>query len=374
MASIDRRRTKSGEARYEVRYRTPEGTERSRTFRTRKDAERHASTVEADKLRGAWVDPRQAGRTFSDVADEWLESNPTKRPSAYARDESIVRVHLKPALGESPIGTISTASLRKLVTGWSGKHSARSVRRMYGTLRAIFAYAVASEVLVASPCRGIKLPEVAPVVRGVITAEELARLSDALGIAYGALPYLGAVLGLRWGECAGLRVKALDLLGGTLTVSEQATRGPKGATVFGPPKSSAGRRTLAVPRALGAMLSAHLAERGLTAEHGDELVFSMPDGGVLDYRNFRYRIWLPATKLAGVEGLTFHDLRRANASGLVHAGVDLKTAQTRLGHSDPRLTLGVYAQAISEADRAAADALEGRFFDRPRDQRGIATA
>ncbi len=122
------------------------------------------------------------------------------------------------------------------------------------------------------------------------------------------------------------------------------------------------------------MLSIHLAKRGLTAEDGPALVFTMRDGGVLDYRNFRYRIWLPATKRAGVDGLTFHDLRRSNASGLVLAGVDLKTAQTRLGHSDPRLTLGVYAQATSEADRAAADALEDRFFTLPRDQRGIASA
>jgi integrase len=283
-------------------------------------------------------------------------------------------VHLKPALGESPVGTVTPSTLRKLVGAWAEQMSARSVRRVYGTLRAIFAYAVASEVLVASPCRGIKLPEVEPVVRPVISSDELARLSDELGEAYAVLPYLGAVLGLRWGECAGLRVKALDLLGGTLSVVEQATRGPKGATVFGPPKSAAGRRTLAVPRALGKMLSAHLARRGLSAEYGDELVFAMPDGGVLDYRNFRYRIWTPATKRAGVPGLSFHDLRRANASGLVHAKVDLKTAQTRLGHSDPRLTLGVYAQAISESDRAAADALESRFFDRSRDQRGIASA
>ena len=42
---------------------------------------------------------------------------------------------------------------------------------------------------------------------------------------------------------------------------------------------------------------------------------------------------------AGLDGLTFHDLRRANATGLVAAGVDVKTAQTRLGHSSSRLTL-----------------------------------
>ena len=43
-------------------------------------------------------------------------------------------------------------------------------------------------------------------------------------------------------------------------------------------------------------------------------------------------------------------------------GVDLKTAQTRLGHSDPRLTLAVYAQASTDADRAAAVLLGERFM------------
>lgn len=76
----------------------------------------------------------------------------------------------------------------------------------------------------------------------------------------------------------------------------------------------------------------------------------------------------------GYEGLTFHDLRRANATALVQAGVDLKTAQARLGHSDPRLTLGIYAQTTTAADEGAAEALGAHFSRRPRDGRAIASA
>src|SRR5688572_10341793 len=64
MASVKRRRTTTGEWRYDVRYRIPSGPERSRTFRTRADATRFAHTVEADKLRGSWVDPRRSATTF----------------------------------------------------------------------------------------------------------------------------------------------------------------------------------------------------------------------------------------------------------------------------------------------------------------------
>ena len=50
----------------------------------------------------------------------------------------------------------------------------------------------------------------------------------------------------------------------------------------------------------------------------------------LRYEHWRRRAWLPACRLANAEGLTFHDLRRANATGLIAEGVDIRTAQTRL--------------------------------------------
>jgi Phage integrase family len=62
-------------------------------------------------------------------------------------------------------------------------------------------------------------------------------------------------------------------------------------------------------------------------------------------------------------GLGFHDLRRASATSLVAAGVDVKTAQTVLGHSDVRLRLDHYAQAVTEQQRAAADVMGARFID-----------
>ncbi|HWS45871.1 MAG TPA: tyrosine-type recombinase/integrase [Acidimicrobiia bacterium] len=68
-------------------------------------------------------------------------------------------------------------------------------------------------------------------------------------------------------------------------------------------------------------------------------------------------MWIPAVARANLPGLTFHDLRRANATTMVINNIDVNTAQVRLGHSDPRLTLGVYAQASSDADRAAAETL-----------------
>jgi integrase len=51
------------------------------------------------------------------------------------------------------------------------------------------------------------------------------------------------------------------------------------------------------------------------------------------------------------------------------AGVDLMTAQRRLGHANVTLTLQVYARATAEADRRAAELVLEQFG--PPDRRGM---
>lgn len=359
---IKKRQTTQG-ARYDVRLRSPDGRVYNRTFRTKREAERYEATERADRARGAWLDPRHAETTFADAAKTWLDSNPAKRDGAWVRDESVIRLHLDPALEGRSVGSITPADVQGLVNGWMAAGRApRTVRRQYGTLRAILNHAVASDMIARTPCRSIKLPGLEPLARPVVTADDLVRLVDALPAECRPMVHLGAVLGLRWGECAGLRVGRLDFFGRTLTVAEQRTRGKAGAMVDGPPKSAAGHRTLSVPGPLIDLLAEHLAARELTGADGDAHVLVTPEGHPLEYSGWRQRAWLPACRAAGLEGLGFHDLRRANATALVAAGVDLKTAQTRMGHSDVRLTLAVYAQATDAADRAAAEAVGARFM------------
>ena len=66
----------------------------------------------------------------------------------------------------------------------------------------------------------------------------------------------------------------------------------------------------------------------------------------------------PAAEIAGLDGVTFHDLRHAAASRLIDAGLDAVTVAAVLGHEDASITLRVYAhrfnrQSRDEAVRAA---------------------
>ena len=190
--------------------------------------------------------------------------------------------------------------------------------------------------------------------------------------------WIGALLGLRWGEVAALHVADVDLLGRTLHVRHTITRDERSRPTIGAPKSEAGTRTLTIPAALGEVIAAHMAAVGLTAADSDRLLFRSANGGPVAASNWRRRVWIPAMVAAGLgtlerqedtgrlhyEGPTFHDLRRTSATGLVAAGIDVKTAQTRLGHSQVRLTLELYAQAVTEEDRKASDTLADRLMPR----------
>lgn len=172
------------------------------------------------------------------------------------------------------------------------------------------------------------------------------------------------ILGLRWAEAAGLTVDRLDILRGRLTVDRQRAR----SGTLEAPKSAGGVRSFACPAWLLDELSALLARRRLTRADGNAFVFVSPEGERLHYTNWRRRVWVPACEQAGLAGLRFHDLRSLAATALVAVGTDVKTAQTRLGHSSSRMTLDIYARAATAADRAAADKV-GTFLRPSRTQR-----
>jgi hypothetical protein len=56
----------------------------------------------------------------------------------------------------------------------------------------------------------------------------------------------------------------------------------------------------------------------------------------------------------------------------VAEGVDIKTAQALLGHSNTQLTLGLYGQAVVSVGAAAAESMAARFLaGAPRDSRAM---
>jgi integrase len=133
------------------------------------------------------------------------------------------------------MAAITPADIQAVVDAWATGLAPRSVRTYYRVLRAILNAAVNADVIGKSPCRGIKLPppERQREIR-FLDKSAVERLAEAMPEAYQPMVYLGAVLGLRFSEVAGLRVGRIDLRRATLEVTE---RSPRSAVTSCPPTS-----------------------------------------------------------------------------------------------------------------------------------------
>src|SRR3546814_16536198 len=84
MAYVQKQRGK-----YRARFSDPLGNVQSRTFARKADAERFLREIEADRVRGLWVDPRDAEMPLAVWAEEFLSlcrrlSHTTQEPYSTA--------------------------------------------------------------------------------------------------------------------------------------------------------------------------------------------------------------------------------------------------------------------------------------------------
>jgi integrase len=99
--------------------------------------------------------------------------------------------------------------------------------------------------------------------------------------------------------------------------------------VLGPPKSRAGRRTVALPAPVVAVLREHLATFG--GEGPDGLVFPGQRGGVLRRSNFnRATNWREAVAAVGEPSLHLHDLRHTGNTLAAATGASLRDLMARI--------------------------------------------
>jgi integrase len=73
---------------------------------------------------------------------------------------------------------------------------------------------------------------------------------------------------------------------------------------------------------------------------------------------FRHRIWRPATRAAGLDGLRIHDLRHTAVALWIAAAANPKEVAGRAGHTSVSFTLDRYGHLYPDADQALRDRLD----------------
>jgi integrase len=349
---------------WEARYRDAGGGMHAKTFPTKTQAIRWAREMETDVRRGDWIDPRLARTTFGEWANMYLTTIVHLRNVTRGDYERQLRVHILPVFEDWPIAQIQQVDVRRFIAELRAESMApKTLQKVRLVLRQVFEAARGSGAIKANPCEGIRLPRAQAKDPVFLSAEQVETLARSARQPYGVLVRFAAATGLRPSELCGLRVGRLNLLDGSVEVSEALTV-VKGRTEVGPIKTGV-RRTVRVPRSLCQQVGDVLAARRIAEGRvlvAEDYVFTAPEGGPLRRDLLHKRILKPAVTAAGLpENLRMHDLRHTCASLLIQLGAHPKVIQEWLGHKSITVTMDVYGHLFPSLSDSMAERLDQVF-------------
>lgn len=197
------------------------------------------------------------------------------------------------------------------------KRQPTTVNRYFEWLRKVLNLAVRDGKLQSNPVLKLRLAKESQGKTRFLSPEEESRLMGALGPRYAVWARLAILTGMRQTEQFSLKWADVNLERGLLTL----------------PKTKAGDVQYVLLNDEAKQLL-----QGLTVGNGSVWVFPSENPDTfLDPRNFYDRIWIPAVKRAGIEWVTWHDLRHTFASRLAMAGHNEGTIAALLRHSSTAL-------------------------------------
>lgn len=286
------------------------------------------------------------------------------RPATRLRYESIIRVHVVPALGMVRLAELSPPMIARFYADLrTAGMAASTLGNVHMVLRQALTQAIAWRLIERNPTDGVARPSAKPKRQPVWTLADARRFLDATADdpLTGALWRLIAETGVRRSEALALMWSDIDLARGMLHVERTLTKTPAG-WVLGEPKSEAGARTIALSPSLVIALSQHRMTQETRREasgvfwQGGEVVFDRGDGARWDPATITARFGRLVTRLGLPHG-TIHGLRRLSGRMMVVGRVPMKVAQQRLGHSKAAITMDLYQSVETELETDAAAVL-----------------
>jgi integrase len=330
-----------------------------------------------------------ASWTVTEYLNYWLQHivKEERRPKTYQGYESVVRLHLIPALGKKRLAKLTAREIRAFITGVREacqccKHgddakrdtpqccakkpkeccqrrmSARMVQSIHAVLRNALECAMREEVIPRNVAKLVKVSTPRyKVNRGLTTTQAKSVLRAAVDHRLYTLYVLALYLGLRRGELLGLRWTDIDLDGAKLEIVQTLQR-VGGQLRFVLPKTEDSARTVPLPPFCVTALREHrkrqFAERSATWPNWDDhgLVFPSRRGTPMEPDNLR-RSWTTIRQAASIGSVRFHDLRHTCVTLLLDLNVPPHIVRDIVGHSDIEVTMTIYAHVSLDDKREA---------------------
>ena len=299
---------------------------------------------------------------------ELIASDEGKAYSTRSRCNSVLNKWVLPRWQAYKITQVRTIEVENWLRSLSLARGTKAKIRK--TLNLLFNHAIrwdfAARNPISGPVRGSGVRQSAKRERipEVLTAEEFHKLEAALPARERLLVSLALSLGLRRGELAGLRWQDLDFDKLTITVERSVVD-----QVIGYTKTEASQRRLPIDLRIAKILQRWRSMSKYAQAH--HYVFAANSNRAGQKRGkqpvslakiMQYHIQPVARAVGIAKKIGWHTLRHTYASTLCRNGEEIKTVQELLRHSSCRITLDIYAQAVTRDKRRAQSRVVKEFM------------
>ena len=367
-----RARRKDGLYQVELRYKDASGVARKKSFygKTQSEAIAKKKAFERDLKAGLKADDKTA---FENYADHWMKTYKANlRPGTRATYQHDIDL-MKAAFKGKKLRDIMASDVQAWINTRAGL-SASAIKKSAMTVKAVFRSACQDRLIPFSPCEKLEPPSGPSGTHEPLSEEQVAFITNHCTdhrFYYGAMLMLYA--GLRRGEAMALRYdRDVDLEQLVIHVREAVHIDEDGTDFFlDAPKSDASVRDIPILPPLDTLLrSAPKSGLVLTSAAGElmtESAFSRCFESYIVHLeqalNGVSRRWATQEQLDAWKTfpLRCHDLRHTFCSMLYDSGVDVKTAQLWMGHSDIMVTMRIYTHLSQRRQTASIAAAQAHF-------------
>ena len=299
--------------------------------------------------------------TVCELVDRYLKTKTGVRQSTKQGYVTVQRLLAKEKFGSQKIRNvkISDAKLFLIKLQQEDGKSYSTIHNVRGVLRPAFQMAVDDDILVKNPF-GFQLQTVLvndSVTREALTKDQMRKFlkfihDDVVYCKYYEVVYILFHTGMRISEFCGLTLKDIDLQNKTVNIDHQLQRTADMRYIIVETKTDAGKRKIPITDDVAAMFQAIIEDREASAvekiidgytgflfydKEGKPLVamhWQNRFNNMVNRYNDIYRIQMP--------NITPHICRHTYCSNQAKAGMNPKTLQYLMGHSDISVTMNVY--------------------------------
>ena len=307
------------------------------------------------------IDTERAGMTVLELVKRYIATKTGVKPTTEAGYKTVVNILSKEAFGHLPIKKIrhSDAKLFLIKLQKEDKRSYSSIHSIRGVLRPAFEMAVEDDYIRKNPF-SFELAKVIindSVTRDAVSREQMRNFLDFVKADKHYCKYYDGMYilfhtGLRISEFVGLTVSDLDMKNRTIHVDHQLQRKSDGTKYIETTKTESGRRTLPMESDVYACFQRILANRKppqvepTIDGYSGFLFFDKDDRPMVamhwekyfqhavEKYNRIYKKELPK--------ITPHVCRHTYCTNKARSGMNPKTLQYLMGHSDISITMNTY--------------------------------